>query len=90
MMDEPSPTYTVTVTREDGLWVAVVAEITPAATDVEHFNDLEPAIRDLIGGLTDKDSEFGDFRVNWTFPNNPLERDRGHQAAKASQDQISC
>lgn len=69
-MDGPRPTYTATVTREDGLWVAVVAEINPAATDVEHFNEIKPAVRDLIGGLTDKDPESGDFRVNWIFLHN--------------------
>ena len=43
-MGEHWPTYTVTVTREDGLWVAVVAELNPAATDVEHFDGRDNSV----------------------------------------------
>jgi DNA-directed RNA polymerase specialized sigma24 family protein len=64
------PTYTATVTREDALWVAVVAELNPAATDVEHFDEVEPAVRDLIGGLTDSDPEAGEFWIRWKFVQN--------------------
>ena len=36
--------YEVTVSREDNLWVAVVAGLAPAATDVENFGDLETEV----------------------------------------------
>jgi len=55
--------YEVTVSREDDLWVAVVAGLVPAATDVEHFGDLETEVRDLIAGLTDSDPD--DFALTW-------------------------
>jgi len=69
-MGEHWPTYTATVTREDGLWVAVVAELSPAATDVEHFDEIKPAVRDLIGGLTDTNPESGEFWVQWKLVQN--------------------
>jgi hypothetical protein len=47
--------YEVTVTREDGLWVADVTGegLGPAATDAARFEDLDDEVRDLIAGLTD-------------------------------------
>lgn len=69
-MGEHWPTYTATVTREDGLWVTVVAELSPAATDVDHFDEIKPAVRDLIGGLTDTNPEAGEFWVQWKFVQN--------------------
>ena len=57
--------YEVTVTREDDLWVAVVAGLSPAATDVAHFAELETEVRDLIAGLTDSDPD--DFAINWRY-----------------------
>jgi len=59
--------YDVTVTREDNLWVADIAGLT-AATDVEHFTDLDEEVRDLIAGLTDTDPE--DFAINWHYEVN--------------------
>lgn len=56
--------YDVTVTREDNLWVADVVGLA-AATDVEHFTDLDVEVRDLIAGLTDTDPE--DFAINWRY-----------------------
>ena len=55
--------YDVAVMREDNLWVAVVAGLAPAATDLEHFGDLETEVRDLIAGLTD--SGPADFAIAW-------------------------
>lgn len=57
--------YEVTVGREDNLWVAVVSGLLPAATDVEHFSDLDTEVRDLIAGLTDADPD--DFAINWRY-----------------------
>lgn len=58
-------TYHVTVTREDGLWVANIAELSPGATDVEHFADLETEVRDLISGLSDADPD--ELEVSWRY-----------------------
>lgn len=62
------PTYGVTVTHEDGLWVAVVDGLpadTNGATDVEHFHDLDVEVRDLIAGLVDVDPE--SFDLAWRY-----------------------
>lgn len=54
--------YDVTVTREDGVWVADIEGLT-AATDVPRFRDLDVEVRDLIAGLTDTDTD--SFDVRW-------------------------
>lgn len=64
MSDEP-PVYTVTVSREDNLWVAVVNNLSGGATDVERFDDLYDAVHDLIATLTDTSP--GEFWVEWKF-----------------------
>lgn len=64
-MNTELPTYRVTISREDNLWVAVVADLPGGATDVEHFADLQTEVRDLIGVLTDADT--GDFWVEWHY-----------------------
>lgn len=60
-------TYDVTVTREDGLWVADVHgnALGPAATDTEHFADLNVEVRDLIAGLADTDPD--DLGLRWQY-----------------------
>jgi hypothetical protein len=60
-------TYQVTVTREDGLWVADIwnAELGPAATDAARFTDLDTEVRDLISGLTG--SEPDEAVLAWRF-----------------------
>ncbi len=60
--------YDVTVTREDNLWVAVVHGLSPAATDVEHFADLDLEVRDLIAGLTDVDPD--EIAIRWRYEFN--------------------
>lgn len=59
-------TYEVTVTREDNLWVADTHDL--QVTDVEHFDDLNVEVRDLIAGLTDADPD--DFNLTWHFEFN--------------------
>ncbi|MGQ0774199.1 MAG: MerR [Pseudonocardiales bacterium] len=54
-------------TREDNLWVADIAGLT-AATDVEHFSDLDVEVRDLIAGLTDTDPD--DLAIRWRYEVN--------------------
>jgi len=59
------PTYPVTVSREDSLWVAVVDGVPAGATDVERFGDLEVEVRDLVAGLTDSEPER--FSLDWRY-----------------------
>lgn len=65
--------YDVTVLREDPWWVADITGpgLGPAATDVEHFADLEVDVRDLIAGLTDSDPDGFDLR--WKFVINDVD-----------------
>jgi DNA-directed RNA polymerase specialized sigma24 family protein len=62
------PAWAVTVTREDGLWVAVVDGLAGGATDVEHFDELDTEVRDLVAGLTDVDPH--EFDIEWHFQQN--------------------
>ncbi|GAA1243130.1 hypothetical protein GCM10009676_30830 [Prauserella halophila] len=64
-MTNERPYYDVVVTREDGLWVAVVDGLAGGATDVDRMRDLEPDVRDLIAGLRDLDPE--DFEITWHY-----------------------
>jgi hypothetical protein len=61
-------TYHVTVTRDSGLWAAVVAGLPPhliGATDVERFGDIDVEVRDLIAGLTDSAPD--SFGLRWRY-----------------------
>jgi hypothetical protein len=60
--------YEVTVTRDDGLWAAVISGLPPqmiGATDVERFAELDTEVRDLIAGLTDADPD--SFGLAWRY-----------------------
>jgi hypothetical protein len=60
--------YEVTVTRDAGLWAAVISGLPPhviGATDVERFGDLDTEVRDLIAGLTDTDPD--SFPLAWRY-----------------------
>jgi hypothetical protein len=61
-------TYEVTVTRDGGLWAAVVSGL-PAhavgATDVQRFANLDVEVRDLIAGLTDTAPD--SFEISWRY-----------------------
>jgi hypothetical protein len=61
-------TYEVIVTRDSGLWAAVVSGLPPrmvGATDVDRFADLDQEVRDLIAGLTDSAPD--SFRLRWRY-----------------------
>ncbi len=64
-MTDRLPTYSVVVSREDGLWVAVVEGLPAGATDVEKFEDLHDAVRDLIASLRDVDPD--SFWIDWHY-----------------------
>lgn len=61
-------TYHVTVTRDSGMWAAVIDGLPPGvvgATDVEQFSDLDVEVRDLIAGLTDREPD--GFELTWAY-----------------------
>ncbi|SDC33095.1 hypothetical protein [Actinokineospora iranica] len=64
-MTDALPVYSVVVSREDNLWVAVVEGLPGGATEVEHFRDLPDAVRDLIATLVD--SETDAFWIEWHY-----------------------
>jgi hypothetical protein len=60
--------YDVTVTRDGGLWAAVIDGLPSrmvGATDVERFADLDVEVRDLIAGLTDTTPD--SFGLRWRY-----------------------
>jgi hypothetical protein len=60
-------TYEVTVTRDSGMWAAVVGGLPPhmtGAIDVEHFAKVEAEVRDLIAVLTDA-PDLDSFDLRW-------------------------
>lgn len=63
------PTFTVTVTREDNLWVAIVTDGLDVgaigAADFEHFADIDPGMREIIADLTGIEPE--QFNVTWLY-----------------------
>lgn len=63
------PTYPVTVTREDNLWVSVVtdglAEGTVGAADFEHFAEVDPGMREVIADLTSAEPDH--FDISWRY-----------------------
>lgn len=64
-------TYTVTVTREDNLWVAVVDGLPKGvigAMDYEHFGQLHDELPELIADLTDTDPD--SFVLVWRYEIN--------------------
>ena len=64
-MTDRLPTYSVVVSREDGLWVAVVEGLPAGATDVEKFEDLHDAVCDLIASLEETDPD--SFWIDWHY-----------------------
>jgi hypothetical protein len=57
--------YSVFVSREDDLWVAVVENLPAGATDVERFEELPEAVSDLISTLLDV--EPNTFWIDWHY-----------------------
>lgn len=47
----------VTVTREDGYWVAVADGVRGGATESRRLADLDTEVRDLLAGLLDVDED---------------------------------
>ena len=64
-MIDQLPSYSVLVTREDGLWVAIVDGLPAGATDVEKFEELDDAVRDLIAFLADIEPD--SFWIDWRY-----------------------
>lgn len=59
-------TYIVDVTYEDGLWVAVVADLPGGATDAETLEQLRDYTRDVISTLTGE--EITEEDIVWRLP----------------------
>ena len=64
-MTDKLPVYSVTVSTEDDLWVALVEGIPVGATDVERFEELPEAVRDLISTLLDVEPD--SFWLDWHY-----------------------
>jgi hypothetical protein len=64
-MDGSMTSYTVTVSREEPWWVAVVGGLPGGATEARRLNQLETEVRDLIAGLTDSSEDA--FELDWTY-----------------------
>jgi hypothetical protein len=61
-------TYHVTVTRDSGLWAAMIDGLPSqmiSATDVERFAELDLEVRDLVAGLTDVNPD--SFDLTWKY-----------------------
>lgn len=61
-------TYTVTVTREDNLWVVVVDGLPKGvvgAMDYENFGDLAEEVPEFIADLTDSDPD--SLTIEWRY-----------------------
>lgn len=66
-------TYTVTVSREEPWWVAIVEGLAGGATEARRLDHLEVEVRDLISGLTDAAED--SFDLEWNYALSPeLER----------------
>ena len=61
--------YTVTVSREEPWWVAVVSGLPGGATESRRLSQLETEVRDVIAGLTDSDEDA--FQLDWTYDLSP-------------------
>ena len=57
-------TYDVTVTREDGFWVADVVGHRGVATETRRLANLEVEVRDLLAGLYDLDEDAIELRLD--------------------------
>lgn len=70
MVDKIPAVHSVIVSREDDLWVAEVDGIPAGATDVERFEELPDAVRDLISSLLDTEPD--SFRIDWHYRRRSL------------------
>jgi hypothetical protein len=59
------PTWRVTVTREDGYWVAVVNGLRGGATETRRLDRIEEVVRDLVAWLTDTADD--SFDLTWEY-----------------------
>ena len=77
--------YEVVVSREDGVWVALVKGLRGGATESRRLDRLEAEVRDLVSGLTDVDPDDLDleFRLSPALPAAALKALKTYQAASA-------
>jgi hypothetical protein len=82
--------YTITVSREEPWWVAVVADLPGGATETRRLDQLEAEVRDLIAGLTDVDDDSFDLTWEYSLPpelGEPVHRFLAAQARRQAADQ---
>jgi len=60
--------WRVTVTREDGYWVAVVAGLRGGATETRRLDRIEAEVRDLVAWLTDTTEHAFDLTWDYDLP----------------------
>jgi len=60
--------WRVTVTREDGYWVAVVAGLRGGATETRRLDRIEAEVRDLVAWLTDTTEDGFDLTWDYDLP----------------------
>ena len=69
-----TPTYRVTVEREDQLWTAFVEGLPSrsfGATDTDRFTELDEMVHDLVATLTDADPQ--SFDLEWHYVQNGVD-----------------
>ncbi|GAA3363987.1 MerR [Saccharopolyspora gregorii] len=66
--------YRVDVSRESSGWVAVVRGLPAGATEVDHFDELDVEVRDLIAGLADREPD--SFDLSWHYRQGDVEYTR--------------
>ncbi|MCX2732527.1 MerR [Saccharopolyspora sp. NFXS83] len=88
MSAEQLSSYRVHVSREDRSWVAHVQGLPAGATEVDHLEELDLEVRDLIAGLADREPD--SFRIDWRYLQGDVEYTRPveelrHWAAESKQ-----
>jgi hypothetical protein len=61
--------YAVTLSRDEQVWIAVVAGLAGGTTETRQLDHLEADVRDLIAGLTDADA--GSIELTWEYVPRP-------------------
>ncbi|WP_243790941.1 MerR [Saccharopolyspora gloriosae] len=74
MSAEQLSSYRVNVSREDRSWVAHVQGLPAGATEVDHLEELDLEVRDLIAGLADREPD--SFHIDWRYLQGDVEYTR--------------
>ena len=69
-------TYAVTLSRDEQVWVAVVAGLAGGTTETRQLDHLQAEVRDLIASLTDADAD--SFDLTWQYSPYPALPEPAH------------